>query len=158
MAVDTFVQVAADGSGKKIRNVSHDIGGHTVHQQVTAIADPENGVDVARVVASLPTADAPGVVVRDPAPSYDSGITNLPDTLSVVTAETIVATGILLCNRTTTSKGIDLTNSSGDYYLKEFPLQGKQTVFIPLGRVQMVGVKWKASDADSVNAQLVGEL
>jgi hypothetical protein len=36
---ETYIQIPADGTGKKVRNIALDIGGSTVYQQVTISGD-----------------------------------------------------------------------------------------------------------------------
>lgn len=154
----SFAQVAPDSSGKKIDNV-HLVNpdADEVERQVTATGDPETWAALQRVRNSLPGSTDYGAVVRQPAPAFDSGIVTLEDAAAVATADTVRARSLLLCNLTQTQKLVTITNTAGDFYLKDFPLEGQMTVTIPLGDVTMVGVKWHAGDADSVNAQLVGD-
>lgn len=153
----SFVRVLESATGKKIDNTQVVTAAGDVQRQVTVQGDPTDADARCAVLASMPPADAYGVVAREAAPAYDSGIVNVPDSIDVVTGDTIRVLGVLLCNRTTSAKSFSLTNTAGDFYFKDYPLQGKMTVFLPLGRVEMVGAKWSASVADSVNAQLVGD-
>lgn len=92
------------------------------------------------------------------APGYDSGLVTLPTTLTVVTASTIRARGVLLCNLTTAAVTVTITNTAGTQYLQDYPLQAGMTVYVPMGDATMVGVKWQASAAASVNGQVVGDV
>lgn len=157
MIVADFVQVAPQSTGRKIDNTKVSISGHDVLRQITAAGDPEDPAAYGRVRNSLPGATDYGVVTRVPAPGYDSDVVTLPDTLTALTTDTIRAKGVLLCNLTSTQKLVTLTDTAGTERLKEFPLQGRMTTFIPLGDITMVGVKWNADAAASVNAQLVGD-
>lgn len=154
----SHVRVAPDSIGKYIDNTHLTNPDLTeVERQVTATGDPENWSSIQRVRTSLPVASDPGAVVRQAAPGYDSGCVTLTDTLAALTADTIRAAGVLLCNLTTTQKLVTVTDTAGAQRLKAYPLQGRMTVFVPLGGAIMVGVKWNADAAASVNAQLVGD-
>lgn len=97
------------------------------------------------------------VVATPAAPGYDSGRVTLPDTLTVLTGSTIRARGVALCNLTSAAQTVTVTNTAGEYFLKDFPLQASMSVYVELGAATMVGVKWNAGAAASVSAQLVGE-
>lgn len=154
----SYVQVAPDSDGKLIDNVEVDTGqGDVVQRQVTVTGDPEDPDGRGRVLAALPAADAYGAVVRQAAPGFDSACVTLPNALTALTTDTIKAKGVLLCNLTSSQKLVTITDTAGAQRLKEFPLQGRMTVYVPLGDVTMVGVKWNADQAASVNAQLVGD-
>ena len=89
-------------------------------------------------------------------PAFDSGLVVMPDSLTVVTASTIRALGLLLTNLTASAVAVTVTNTAGTAYLDQYPLQGRMTVVIPLERVTMAGIKWQAGAAASVNAQIWG--
>jgi len=91
-------------------------------------------------------------------PSFDSGLVILTNSLTILTTSTILIIGILICNLTTSVHTVTVTNTAGIKYLNAYPLQGNMTVFIPMGGIEAVGVKWNADANDSVTAQLVGEL
>lgn len=117
----------------------------------------DNTFEFVEIRDVTPAADTNGAVVRHPRPSFDSGLVELTDTLAVLTALTILLTGILICNLTGAAHTVTVTNTAGDLYLNEYPLQPNMTVFIPLGGITAVGVKWNADANAVVNAQLVGE-
>lgn len=98
------------------------------------------------------------VLATDAAPGYDSGLVTLPDALTVLTALTVRVLGILLCNLTANAQVVTVTDTAGNKRLNAYPLQGNSTVFVDLGGVSLVGVKWQAGAAASVNAQLVGNI
>lgn len=158
MAVtESVVQVAPDGTGKKIDNTQVTTSQGQVLRQNTVTADPETPGARQKVTNALPGPTDFGAAVREVAPGYDSGVLALPAAIGVVTADTIRAIGILLCNRTAVARPVTVTNTAGDVYLNAYPLQPNMTVFVPLGRVTMVGVKWNTNAVDSVNGQVVGE-
>lgn len=95
--------------------------------------------------------------IPDPGPTYDSGIVTLTDTIAALTTDTIQAASLLLCNLTTSAQAVTVTDTAGNYYLKDFPLQGKMTIVLALGAMSLVGVKWKAGANLAVNALLVGQ-
>lgn len=154
----SFVRVAPDSTGKFIDNVELlNPDSDVVERQVTSTGDPEDWDAIQRVRTSLPDASDPGAVTRQAAPGYDSGCVTLTDTLAALTALTIRAKGVLLCNLTDVQTLVTITDTAGAYRLKSYPLQGRMTVFVPLGDATMVGVKWNADAAASVSAQLVGD-
>jgi hypothetical protein len=154
----SFVRVAPDSTGKKMDNVHlTNPNADEVEREAITLGDPEVWGQLQRVLIAMPPPGTAGTAIREVAPEYDSGIMTLPNTLSVLTTDTIRAHGILLVNRTAGKRDVTVTNTAGDFYLKDFELQRKQTVFIPLGRATMIGVKWNTDQADAVNAQLIGE-
>ncbi len=158
MAVQaSYVGIAVDGPGKKVDNVHVTTAVGEVERQVTVTGDPEDAAARQKITAALPAADAYGAATREVAPGFDSGLTAVPDVSTVITADTIRAIGILLCSLTDAGAAVSLTNSAGGFYLNQFPLQGRMTVFVPLGRATMVGAKWQSGVAGAVNAQLIGE-
>lgn len=161
MAVtDSFVTVPLiDPSGNpKIDNVEVVTGAGVVERQGVTLSDPEVAAARVKVTNALPATNAYGATVRDAAPGYDSGITELTNVLTAVTVDGIRALAILLCNLTTTAKKVTLADGNGQFYLKDYPLQGGMSVTVPLGRASMSGgAQWKADANNAVNAQLIGE-
>jgi len=114
----------------------------------------------ADVVNALPASSAYGVVVRTPAPGYDSGlIINLPAVLTTVTASTIRLRGIVIINKSGGGRRFTVTNLAGDVYVENMNVPAQTTVFVEMGNVTVVGVRWFQSSgaANSLNGQVVGE-
>jgi hypothetical protein len=89
--------------------------------------------------------------------NYDSGIVTLSDVVVEITRHVIRARNLLLCNLTLNTQYVTVTDRSGGYRLKDYPLQGRMTQLVPLGGVTMDGVQWGATTPNAVTAQLVGE-
>lgn len=92
------------------------------------------------------------------APSFDTGLVTLTDAFTIATALTVRMIALLLTNLTTSTKLVSITNTAGNFYFKDFPLQSRNTITFQLGQMSAVGVKWKTDMNASVNAQLVGEV
>jgi hypothetical protein len=89
--------------------------------------------------------------------NYDSGIVTLAAVVEEMTRNVIRARNLLLCNLTLVTQYVTVTDRTGGYRLKDYPLQARMTQLVPLGGVTMDGVKWGATAPDAVTAQLVGE-
>jgi hypothetical protein len=75
--IDDYVQVATDGSGKKVDNSKLTVGANDVYRQRTNIADPELAAAIAVIRDRVPALDAQGLVVRTARGSLDDAITLL---------------------------------------------------------------------------------
>lgn len=154
----SFVRVAVDGVGKKILNLLHAayLAGDDAYQQLTGIADPTDPSVVGAVKTSLPADNEAGQVTREAPDNYDSGITALTNAYVAPTVLTVRVTGIWLCNLTASVQPVFVTNTGGNLYLNGYPLQANQSIFLPMGGVKLVGIKWKATNGASVDAQIFG--
>ena len=94
------------------------------------------------------------------APTYDSGVVTLPNTLTALTLHVVRAHTILLCNLTTSKQTVTLTDRSGvgSERMNAYPLQPNMTIPVDLGGVRMDGISWHAGAASAVNAQLLGDI
>lgn len=158
MPTASFVGLPLDGPGKKMDNVHlTNPSSVEVEREVVSVGDPDTWGAIGKVSNAMPQPGVYAPATRLVAPEYDSGIQTLPSTVAAVTTDTIRAYGILLVNRTNQKRDVNLQNTAGDFYLKDYPLQRNQSIFVILGKVTMVGAKWFTDQADAVNAQLVGE-
>jgi hypothetical protein len=62
---DQFVQVANDGTGKKVDTSELTVGTNTVERQRTVIADDSNSAGLAKVTNQAPNVTDTGLVVRN---------------------------------------------------------------------------------------------
>jgi hypothetical protein len=76
--------------------------------------------------------------------------------LTALTADTVRATALALSNLTASPQLVTVTNTAGKFYLKNYPLQAGMTITVPFYGCPMVGIKWQAGAAASVDAQLWG--
>lgn len=159
MPVTGFVQVGADGSGKKIHNVVQNVGGEDRYQQVVALGDPDDPSLQVAVRDSEPTALAKGLVVRQARPSFDSGLTTLPDTLGDVAVANLRVHQLFLVNLTDQVQQVQVQDGNGKSFLKNYdlPAAGILNLAWQKGFTFVNGVRWAAAVAATVNGQIVGE-
>jgi len=93
------------------------------------------------------------------ATAYDSGMVTLPTTSTAVTATATCVNVILFVNTTASSQTVNVTDNQGTpaSYLTSFQLPANSTFVYDLQFVKLAaGIKWSATNATSVNAQIVG--
>jgi hypothetical protein len=91
--------------------------------------------------------------------AYDSGMVTLPTTSTAVTTTATCVNAIIFVNTTGSSQTVNLTDNQGTpaSYLTSFSLPANSTFVYDLQFVKMAsGIKWSATNATSVNAQVVG--
>jgi hypothetical protein len=91
--------------------------------------------------------------------AYDSGMVTLPVTSTAVTATATCVNGIIFVNTTGQSQTISLSDNQGTpmIYLASFAIPANSTFVYDLQDAKLAaGIKWSATNASSVNAQIVG--
>jgi hypothetical protein len=117
------------------------------------------------VTGSLPTGSNILGYVRVVPPNtcgttaYDSGAVALPSTSTVLTATATCVTAIMFSNITSSAQTVDVTDNQGSpvAYVKSFQIPANSNFIYPLHGMKLTsGIKWSATSASSVNAQVVG--
>ena len=91
--------------------------------------------------------------------AYDSGIVTLPTASTAVTATATCVNSILFVNTTASVQTITLSDNQATpvNYLSSFQVPANSTFVYDLQYVKLaLGIKWSATNATSVNAQIVG--
>ena len=91
--------------------------------------------------------------------AYDSGMVSLPTASTAVTATATCVNGIIFVNTTGSLQTITLTDNQGTpvTYLASFAIPANSTFVYDLQYAKLAaGIKWSATNATSVNAQIVG--
>lgn len=91
--------------------------------------------------------------------AYDSGITTLPTSSTAVTTTATCVDAVLFINTTGTVQTITLSDNQGSpvAYLAAFQIPANSTLVYGLHFARFAnGIKWQATNAASVNAQIVG--
>ncbi len=90
---------------------------------------------------------------------FDSGMVSLPTSSTVVTATATCVDAVLFVNTTASTQTITLTDNQGSpvAYLNAFQVPANSTLVYDLHNARLAsGIKWQATNAASVNAQIVG--
>ena len=130
-----------------------------VERQAITLGDPEVWTDIAKVTGATPAADAKGLVVRPVTDNYDSGLVDIPDTLTPVTAVTTKVSTILVINDATTLRHLTLKDGAGATYFTDLPLQAKQVLPLAFGGAQLasgVSMQVKAGQAAGLRVHVIG--
>ena len=91
--------------------------------------------------------------------AYDSGMVTMPTASTAVTAAATCVNGIIFVNTTGSSQTISVTDNQGTpvTYLASFAIPANSTFVYDLQYAKLAaGIKWSATNATSVNAQIVG--
>jgi hypothetical protein len=91
--------------------------------------------------------------------SFDSGVVSLPTSSTVVTATATCVDAVLFINTTASTQTITLSDNQGSpvAYLNAFQVPANSTLIYDLHYARLAnGIKWQATNATSVNAQIVG--
>ena len=91
--------------------------------------------------------------------AYDSGIVAMPTASTVVTSTSTCVNAVLFVNTTASTQTVTLTDNQGApvAYLSSFQIPANSTLVYDLHYARLAsGVKWLATNASSVNAQIVG--
>jgi hypothetical protein len=91
--------------------------------------------------------------------SYDSGIVAMPTTTTTVTTTSTCVDAVLFVNITASTQTITLTDNQGSpvTYLASFQVPANSTLVYDLHFARLAsGIRWSATSASSVNAQIVG--
>lgn len=110
-----------------------------VERQLIGIGDPENWSRIAKVRDSDPDAADMGLVVRPvggsaiPDTNYDSGLLDVTDTPTAVTAITTQVRTLLLCNDDGALRHLTLQDGDGNTYVTDMPVSAKSIQPLSLG-------------------------
>ena len=91
--------------------------------------------------------------------AYDSGMVSIPTASTAVTSTATCVNGIIFVNTTGSSQTISVTDNQGTpvSYLASFAIPANSTFVYDLQYAKLAaGIKWSATNATSVNAQIVG--
>ncbi len=91
--------------------------------------------------------------------AYDSGMVTLPSTSTAVTTTATCVNAILFVNTTASTQTVNVTDNQGTpaSYLTSFQIPANSTFVYDLQFAKLLsGIKWSATNATSVNAQIVG--
>jgi hypothetical protein len=90
---------------------------------------------------------------------YDSGMVALPTTSTAVTTTATCVNSVIFVNTTGATQTVTMTDNQGSpvTYLASFQIPANSTLVYGLDYAKMAnGIKWSATNATSVNAQIVG--
>jgi hypothetical protein len=87
---------------------------------------------------------------------YDSGMSAVPNVSTAVTASTTYVERLIVTNISDAQRAFSLTNTAGDEVISQLPIAPHETRVFDLGGAELVGIKWLASAAAAVRAQIVG--
>ena len=91
--------------------------------------------------------------------AYDSGMVAMPTSSTAVTATATCVSAVLFVNITASTQTVSMTDNQGTpvSYLTSFQIPANSTLVYGLEYAKMTsGIKWSATNASSVNAQIVG--
>jgi hypothetical protein len=91
--------------------------------------------------------------------AFDSGMVTLPTVSTAVTATATCVNSVVFVNITGATQTVTMTDNQGSpsTYLSAFQIPANSTLVYGLDFVKMAsGIKWSATNAASVNAQIVG--
>ncbi|MEQ1949021.1 MAG: hypothetical protein ABL995_17650 [Bryobacteraceae bacterium] len=91
--------------------------------------------------------------------AYDSGMVTLPNTSTALTATSTCVNTIIFVNTTASTQTVTVTDNQGAplTYLTGFQIPANSTFVYDLQFAKLTsGVKWSATNASAVNAQVVG--
>jgi hypothetical protein len=91
--------------------------------------------------------------------AYDSGMVSLPTASTAITSTATCVNGIIFVNSTGQNQTISVTDNQGTpvSYLASFAIPANSTFVYDLQYAKLAsGIKWSATNATSVNAQIVG--
>lgn len=130
-----------------------------VERQVVATGDPETWDAIAKVTGATPAANDKGLVVRPITDNYDSGLVDIPDTLTPVTAVTTKVSTILVINDATTLRHLTLKDGAGTTYFTDLPVQAKQVLPLAFGGAELasgVSMQVKSAQAAGLRVHVIG--
>ncbi len=123
------------------------------------------GTSTVSISGAIPAGtNAIGTVRANPLTScgntiFDSGMTNLPTTEAAATATTTCVEAIYVNNLTASSQTFSIKDNQATpvVYVNGFNLPGNSNMLITFGGIKFnLGVRWVATNASSVNAQILG--
>jgi hypothetical protein len=157
---DSYIQVPADATGKKVDASELTVDDQTVERQRIVIAGAAD-TDLQVVTDALPDADACGSVVRTPAPSVDTGYGTMSHTGTLASAPNISSSlaflldGLWLANVSGAAITVEITDGSSQAIVPTQNLPAGSQLAIACGGKPTTGLKWNAG-AGSVYAQAWG--
>jgi hypothetical protein len=98
-------------------------------------------------------------LVRVVAPGYDSGLVEVPDVLTPLTAITTRVATILIANGTTQLRHLTIKDGAGGFYWNDKAIQANETFPIRLdGMTFAAGITWRVrTGQNGLRVQIVGE-
>lgn len=145
---------------KRIDNVhlTQPVTGDEVERQVTGIGDPDDWSKIAKVTDASPAVDALGIVVRSAPDNYNSGLVDVTDSLTPVTAITTRVTTLLVINDATQLRHLTIKDGAGTTYITAMPVQPKTMQAFGFGGAPMAdGVSVNVNTGQTgLRIQLVG--
>ncbi len=123
------------------------------------------GTSNVSVTSALPTgSNVIGSVGAKPLTScgntiYDSGMTNLPTTEAAATSTATCVSAIYVNNLTASSQTFSIKDNQGTpvVYVNAFNLPANSNLLLSFGGIKFAsGVRWVATNASAVNAQILG--
>jgi hypothetical protein len=133
-----------------------------VERQLIGIGDPEDWSKIAKVTDADPDANALGLVVRPIGgatdPDYDSGLLDVPDVETAVTAITTQVRTLLFINDATQLRHITLKDGDGNVYFSAKSMQAKEVLPLNFGGASLSnGIKVNVNSGQTgVRVQIVG--
>ena len=132
-----------------------------------ASALPAGGNNIGNVTlaGALPAGtNAIGTVRANPLTScgntiFDSGITSIPTTEAAATSTATCVEAIYINNLTSSSQTFSIKDNQGTpvVYVNSFNLPANSNMLLTFGGIKFAsGVRWVATNASSVNAQILG--
>jgi hypothetical protein len=91
--------------------------------------------------------------------TYDSGMVTMPNTSTAVTSTATCVNAVIFVNTTASVQTITLSDNQNTpvSYLSSFQVPANSTLVYDLHFARLAnGIKWQATNASAVNAQIVG--
>jgi len=124
-----------------------------------------NNIGNVTVAGALPAGNnAIGTVRMDPLTScgttiFDSGITTIPTTEAAATATATCVQAVYINNLTSSAQTFSIKDNQGTsvVYVNAFSLPANSNMLLTFGGIKFSGgVRWVATNASAVNAQILG--
>jgi len=134
---------------------------------VPVAVDQVGGADYQRTKLANPNADQTGAYGTDADPmrvrnrelgtnDYDSGLQNLPNADTQLTAATVYVKTVFLHNLTAQVQRVNVRNTAGVYLLKDYDMAPHEIVNLPRHGAELVGIHWQAANVNAVAGQVNG--
>jgi hypothetical protein len=130
-------------------------GGNTASVSATGALKIDGSAVTQPVSGTLTVADKTACG----ASAYDSGIVTMPTTAAVVTGTATCVDAVLFVNTTASTQTVTLSDNQATpvTYLASFQIPANSTLVYDLHYARLAnGIRWQATNATAVNAQVVG--
>ena len=91
---------------------------------------------------------------------YDSGITTLTTSLTVLTSNTTHVYAVFCANTTGTAATVTITDNQGSaktyYSAVSLAANSVSLMHVPVGLTFLNGIKWNAGTSSAINCQIIG--